>query len=422
MDLEKAQSILAEQDALLKRLTEGALKYGTIVARDGSYFVVTFGNDRIRVLTHEEAQIGDTVTITETGQIVEVSEALSFGTLGILRRVIDYSRVEVEAGGMISAKAISSRVNRANLKPGLQVILDHTGHVVVEVLPFDEQTYAPTDTMVHWDDIGGNDNAKRELIEAITLLRGGDERHKAYGIATPKGILLYGPPGCGKTMLGKAAATELAKDGKGSFLYIKATELLHSYVGMSEAAIRQLFAAAKKRFAESGQPVVIFIDEADALLAKRGSGVSSDVEKTIVPTFLTEMDGMEKSGAFVILATNRADSLDPAVVRDGRIDRKIAVVKPEVQHGRDILELNLRNIPIAEGVDKEEMIKEATLAIYRPGSKLEEEISGALIAAAVDRAKRRAVVREVTAPETTAPGLTLEDLTSAVLEMEGERV
>src|SRR5216110_481877 len=185
----------------------------------------------------------------------------------------------------------------------------------------------------------------------------------------PKGILLYGPPGCGKTLIAKAVANSLAKkvaesgqgEGRSYFLNIKGPELLNKYVGETERHIRLIFQRAKERSAE-GFPVIVFFDEMDSLFRTRGTGISSDVENTIVPQLLSEIDGVETlKNVIVIGASNREDMIDPAILRPGRLDVKIKIERPDVEGARDILSKYLSpEVPIhgdeARGQDKEKAL------------------------------------------------------------------
>src|SRR5208283_4208865 len=157
-----------------------------------------------------------------------------------------------------------------------------------------------------------------------------------YNKKPPKGLLLYGPPGCGKTLVGKATTNSLAnifgaKAISSGFIYVKGPEILNMYVGESGRRIREIFQRGRKHFDKYKFPAVIFIDEAEAVLSERGTSRSSDVDKTIVPMFLSEMDGLDENHAIVMLATNRPKMLDPAVVREGRVDRHIKVSRPTVE-------------------------------------------------------------------------------------------
>lgn len=190
---------------------------------------------------------------------------------------------------------------------------------------------------VGWDDIGGLDDQIAQVRDAVEL----PFRHRAlfgeFGLAAPKGVLLYGPPGCGKTMVAKAVANSAGS----SFLNVKGPELLNKYVGETERQIRLTFARARE-VAEAGRPVIVFFDEMDSLFRTRGSGVSSDVESTIVPQLLAEIDGVESlANVIVIGATNREDLIDPAILRPGRLDVKIRLDRPTPAGAAEILGLSL---------------------------------------------------------------------------------
>lgn len=369
-------------------------------------------------------------------QIVGLSETASGGSIGYLRRTIDATFSEVECESQVR---VVFNGGGEDLATGDRVVLDDTSTVIIRNLGQDDERFRFTaETDVSWDDIGGLDEAKRQMIEAVELPHRHPELFSHYGKRPVKGVLLYGPPGCGKTMIGKATATALANvygDSESTgFIYIKGPEILERYVGMAEATIRQIFARARKHREEFGYPAVVFIDEADALLAKRGSGISSDIERTIVPMFLTEMDGLVESGALVILATNRSDVLDPAVVRDGRIDRKIKVSRPTLESAADIFRMNLERVPLSNGYSYDELAKIGSdelfashRVLYRVSTKengsrdftLGHLVNGGMVVGIVEQATSTAMWRDLesgSGPE----GLRKEDIVSAVDAVENQ--
>jgi proteasome-associated ATPase len=383
-----------------------------------------------------EANIGDIVILNrDTMQIVDVTTAKLAGSIGFIRRLIDDTFCEVDFDGSIRVSFNGKPEHK--LEKGDRVMLDSRGIVVLQNLGKDDSRYTVSEaTNVDWDHIGGLEDAKQQMIEAVELPHKNPKIFKFYNKRPVKGILLYGPPGCGKTMLGKACATSLAKiysggNGSNGFIYIKGPEILDRYVGVAEATIRQIFQRAKRHKDSHGYPAVLFIDEADALLAKRGSGISSDVERTIVPMFLTEMDGLEESGALVILATNRSDILDPAIVRDGRIDRKIKVTRPTLRSAEDIVLMNLQDVPLNNGYTKAELAELAAKEVFSPKRILYEIttkasmtriftlghiVNGGMLVGVVDLATSFALQRDL---EIGAPmGLRKEDLIAAVDSIE----
>ena len=275
---------------------------------------------------------------------------------------------------------------------------------------------------VSYGDIGGLDNQIEEIADAVELPFLHQELFAEHRLPAPKGILLYGPPGCGKTLIAKAVANSLAKkvadkigEGKGRwyFINIKGPELLNKYVGETERQIRMVFQRAREK-SEEGWPVIVFFDEMDSMFRTRGSGISSDMESTIVPQLLAEIDGVEGlRNVIVIGATNREDLIDPAILRPGRLDVKIKIERPNAA-GRDA---DLRRyltdeIPIAAGKHVPTMIERTVDAMYRDDERNrflevtyqngDKEIlyykdfaSGAMIENIVRRAKKLAIKRVI---------------------------
>lgn len=383
----------------------------------------------------EEINAGTGVMVnSQTMQIIKIASVQIGGDIGSIRRVIDEDFVEVDHQSV--SRVIFAGQFGKTLEKGDRVVLDSTATVVVRNLGKDGQRFKVTvKDKITWKDIGGLEEAKEQMIEAVELPQRHPELFKFYGKKPINGILLYGPPGCGKTMLGKATATAIADahNGKSNnqqvsgFLYVKGPEILDRFVGVAEATIRQIFQWARKHKETQGYPAVVFIDEAEAILPKRGSGISSDIERTIVPMFLSEMSGLEDSGAIVILATNRPDILDPAVVREGRMDRKIKVDRPDIKSSAEIFLLHLKQIPLNNGFSRQQLAELGAKEVFSPRYMLYQIqtkdgkntkftlanlVHGGMIAGIVDQATSIALKRDLEKRRKT--GICKEDLLAAV--------
>jgi proteasome-associated ATPase len=378
---------------------------------------------------------GATVRINaQTGGIISVVDYdHAAGNTMRVRSVLGDGRVTIETPIGLGVASAAGH----DIKEGDRVLLDPGGTCVRDVVPMDNEQNKFAfvgETSTTWDDIIGQDDAKLALREAIEGPFLHADVFKRYGKTPMKGILLHGPPGNGKTMFGKAVATSIAEvHGErhaGAFLYVKGPELLDKFIGATEAAIRSLFSSARAHHEKHGYPAVIFIDEADALLGRRpdAGNIHAFSEKTIVPQFLTEMDGLHQNAALVMLATNRPDSLDPAIVRDRRIDRKVHVPRPDRKMAEGILRVGFKGKPIAEegGMD---LLVEFTLdRIFsltntlvevrvekRPephAFTLQHIVSGAMLVGMVDKALSNAIRREIAGKK--PEGLCRDDVGEAI--------
>ena len=400
--------------------------------------VVLYEGKQLEVLPPEHKQVnpGDTVKLSmKTMQIVDVAEPVATGDTSLVRSVRNDKFVEIDHGGSI--RVASAGKLSGKLEEGDRILLDSTLSVVLVNLGKEDRRFSFNQTTnITWDDVGGLAEAKKQMIEAIEMPFRHKNVYAKYGKKPIKGILLYGPPGCGKTLLAKAAATALAKLHKSNgadtgFIYVKGPEILDRYVGVAEATIRQIFMQARKHKEEHGFPAVIFIDEADAILGKRGSGISSDMERTIVPMFLAEMDGLEDSGAVMLLSTNRPDVLDSAIVRDGRIDRKVKVDRPDKDSAVEVFKLHLRGVPFNNGYTVQDMAVLGRDQLFSDRNRLYDIhvstdkdkkvipftlghlINGAMIAGIVDQATSLAIHRDISKGG-DPKGLTKDDVIGAI--------
>ncbi|MEY4705151.1 MAG: Proteasome-associated ATPase [Nitrospirota bacterium] len=374
------------------------------------------------------------------GEVVRLKDVLE-GNRALVTLHFDEEKV-AELGDPLLAERLSV---------GDHLLYDPRSGYVIEKLPKSEAEELVLEEVpdVDYEHIGGLQHELEQVRDAVELPFLHPALFSEYKLSAPKGVLLYGPPGCGKTLIAKAVANSIAKklghltgkEVRSYFLHVKGPELLNKYVGESERQVREVFKKAKERAAD-GNPVIVFFDEMDALFRTRGTGISSDIESTIVPQFLSEIDGVERlRNVIVIGASNRQDLIDPAVLRAGRLDVKVKVGRPDAVAAKDIFSKYLSiDLPFAEedltrhGGDTKALVKQmADLTVeamyassdenkfievtYANGEKevlyFKDFASGALIEGIVSRAKKFAVKRAI-AKE--GRGLRSEDLIRAIRE------
>ncbi len=347
------------------RLAQPPTGFGTFLKRNDDDSVDVFtGGRKLRVnvspsVAKDDLRKGQEVILNEamnvvmalefeqTGEVVSLKEILADGERALVMGNADEERVVRLAEPLLGLK----------IRPGDSLLLDSRSGYVYERVPKSEVEDLVLEEVpdIDYDSIGGLKSQIESIRDAVEMPYLHPELFIEHELKPPKGVLLYGPPGCGKTLIAKAVAASLAKkvsertgeEGRSYFLNIKGPELLNKYVGETERHIRLVFQRAREKASE-GTPVIVFFDEMDSLFRTRGSGVSSDVENTIVPQLLSEIDGVEGlENVLVIGASNREDMIDPAILRPGRLDVKIKIERPDAESARDIFSKYLTpNLPL----------------------------------------------------------------------------
>src|SRR5713101_8421272 len=340
--------------------------YGVYLSpnEDGTINILSQGR-KVKVNLHPAIKVdtlkpGQELILNEGLKVVEAAGYEIQGEVVILKEQLDEERAIVTLrADEDKVGIIADPLRLQRLKTGDHILMDGKSGYLLEKLPKSEVEDLQLEEVpdIGYDDIGGLGSQIEAIKDAVELPYLYADYYKEHKLTPPKGVLLYGPPGCGKTMIAKAVANNLAekiseKRGekiKGFFLNIKGPELLNKYVGETERKIREIFIKAKEKAAED-VPVIIFFDEMDALFRTRGSGISSDVETTIVPQLLAEIDGVEGlKNVIVIGASNRQDLIDPAILRPGRLDVKIKIERPDRDAAREIFRKYLTSeIPIGQ--------------------------------------------------------------------------
>ncbi len=365
--LRAARDQLATLRDEVERLQSPPHTYATFVAwDDDDLATVTVQGRQLRVavgegLDRDELVAGRQVLLNEVSNIVAIADYDERGQLLTVVDLVGTDRALVQGQAdddLVVALAKPLRTHPP--KPGDTVLVDVRGNIAVERITRPEMERLVLEEVpdVTYDDIGGLADQVEAIRDAVELPYLHPELFAEHDLAPPKGILLYGPPGCGKTMIAKAVANALAQrvsertgrtDVRSFFLNVKGPELLNKYVGETERQLRMVFQRARDKAAE-GFPVIVFFDEMESLFRTRGSGVSSDMETTIVPQLLAEIDGVESLRDVVIIgASNREDMIDPAILRPGRLDVKIKVARPDAGAAREIFGLYLpERLPLAD--------------------------------------------------------------------------
>ena len=434
----------------VEKLTRPPSPYGIVVGRNpDDHFDVLVNGRKLRVsvggnIDCDTIELGSEVLLNDSMSIVEARHPEHAGDVVTLTKVLeDGIRAIVSFRGDDERVCeLSDSLRGANLRSGDLLRLDSRSNLLLERLlqPEVEHLLLEHVPNVTFADIGGLDDQIEKIRDAVELPFLHADLFAEYQLPAPKGILLYGPPGCGKTLIAKAVANSLAQrvaaktgddKGRSYFINIKGPELLNKYVGETERQIRLVFQRAREK-SEEGWPVIIFFDEMDSMFRTRGTGVSSDMESTIVPQLLAEIDGADKlQNVIIIGATNREDLIDPAILRPGRLDVKIRVDRPNRNAAQQILLRYLSDdLPFGEGSQIADIVDLAIDRIfaetadnrfleitYQNGEKEElfykDFLSGAMLENIVRRAKKKAIKRRISGGD---GGIITSDLISSVVD------
>ncbi len=459
--LREAREHIAALREEVEKLTQPPAAYGTLLGtNDDGTVDVHSGGRKMRVAVHPDLDVAELVRGAEVvlneslnvvlarspevaGEVVTVKELMEGGTRALVVGRADEERV-VELG---------SSLDGVKVRAGDTVLMDGRSGLLLEKLPRPEVEELVLEEVpdISYNDVGGLDSQIESITDAVELPFLHRELFEEHRLPAPKGILLYGPPGCGKTLIAKAVANSLSKKvsevtgvpaARSYFLNIKGPELLNKYVGETERQIRLVFQRAREKSAE-GVPVIVFFDEMDSLFRTRGTGISSDMESTIVPQLLAEIDGVETlKNVIVIGASNREDLIDPAILRPGRLDVKIKIERPDEEAAASIFSRYLTaELPLAEdevqglgGGDRDKairlMIETTVEAMYRTddanrflevtyqnGDKevmyFKDFSSGAMIENIVRRAKKLAIKRLIAGGPR---GIRTDDLIASIVQ------
>jgi len=455
---EAREQIIALKEEV-EKLTAPPSGFGVFLGvNDDGTINLSSGGRKLRVNVHPDIdpkslQPGQELMLNEALNVVEACTYEVQGEVVQLKEMLGVDRALV-IGNADEERVvqIGEPLRNRTLRAGDSLLLDARSGFVLEHLPKPEVEELILEEVpdISYQDIGGLADQIEQIRDAVELPFLHADLFAEHQLKPPKGILLYGPPGCGKTLIAKAVANSLAKkvaevtgkpSGRSYFLNIKGPELLNKYVGETERQIRLIFQRAKEKSNE-GVPVIVFFDEMDSIFRTRGSGVSSDVENTIVPQLLSEIDGVEQlKNVIVIGASNREDMIDPAILRPGRLDVKIKIERPDADAARDIFsKYLLSSLPLAEDVvasaagDREaaltRIIDEGVKRMYADADENrflevtyangDKEVlyfkdfnSGAMIENIVNRAKKMAIKRFL---ETGEKGIKATDLFGAVTD------
>jgi proteasome-associated ATPase len=455
--LREAREHIAALREEVEKLTMPPSAYGTFlgVNDDGTVDVFSAGR-KMRVSVHPEVDIeglerGHEVALNESLNVVLARGVEVAGEVVVLKELLEDERRALVVGRADEERVceLAGPLVGEKLRAGDHLLVDVRSGLVVERLPRPEVEELVLEEVpdVTYAEIGGLDSQIEQIRDAVELPYLYADLFLEYQLQPPKGILLYGPPGCGKTLIAKAVANSLAKrvaekTGNSStrsyFLNIKGPELLNKYVGETERQIRLIFQRAREK-SEEGVPVIVFFDEMDSLFRTRGTGISSDIESTIVPQLLAEIDGVESlKNVIVIGASNREDLIDPAILRPGRLDVKIKIERPDEEAAEKIFGCYLvSSLPIAEDESKRHdnlagavtaMIRETVdymystsddnrflEVTYQNGDKevlfFKDFASGAMIENIVRRAKKLSIKRQI---EGGSKGINTDDLLASV--------
>jgi proteasome-associated ATPase len=455
--LEEAREQLGVLREEVEKLTAPPNNFGTVlqVNDDGTIDILT-GSRKLRVSAQpnvevKKLQVGQEILLNEAFNIIDIRHFEPAGEVLRVREPMTDGRV------VVLAHADEEKVlNRAEtmadvkLRPGDYVRIDTKTGLILEKMerPEVEELVLEEVPDITYEDVGGLADQIEQIRDTVELPYMYRDLFRDYQLEPPKGILLYGPPGCGKTLIAKAVANSLAKkvsertgnpDVRSYFLNIKGPELLNKWVGETERQIRLIFQRAKEK-SDEGVPVIVFFDEMDSLFRTRGTGISSDVESTIVPQLLSELDGVESlKNVVVIGASNREDLIDPAILRPGRLDVKIKINRPDTVAAREIFRIYLSDLtPLDEEAlasadgDRQALIQEMITSTvdamysesdenrflevtYASGDRevlfFKDFASGAMIENIVRRAKKDAIKRQIAG---SPPGVREGDLITAI--------